>query len=181
MGHIYFVRHGQSMWNVAWKVCGATDIPLTEKGHEQAKAIGRKICEERIKFDEILCSPLLRAYDTAQHISEAVGVPFRVEERLKEQNFGKYEGVTGKSEEFQAAKRHFIDSYEGGESMLKLAQRVYNLLDDLKKEADNKTYLLVAHNGIARVVCSYFQDMTNEEYAGYGIDNCEIKRFDFKQ
>lgn len=46
-------------------------------------------------------------------------------------------------------------------------------------KSDKKTYILVAHNGIARVVQSYFHDMTNEEFAAYGIKNCEIKRYDF--
>ena len=61
--------------------------------------------------------------------------------------------------------------------MLHLAQRIYNLLDDLKQE--DKTYLLVAHNGISRVVNSYFHNMSNEEYAAFGIKNCEIVRYDF--
>lgn len=40
--------------------------------------------------------------------------------------------------------------------MLQLARRIYNLLDDIKAEADHKTYMLVAHNGFSRVVQSYF-------------------------
>ena len=36
MGHFYFVRHGQTIWNVENKICGATDIALTEFGHQQA-------------------------------------------------------------------------------------------------------------------------------------------------
>ena len=102
----------------------------------------------------------------------------QVEMRLTEQNFGKYESTARNGEEFKAAKAHFVNSYDGGESMLRLAQRIYNLLDDIKSE-DNKTYLLVAHNGIARVVNSYFFDMSNEEYAAFGINNCEIIRYDF--
>ena len=47
--------------------------------------------------------------------------------------------------------------------MLHLAQRIYNLLDEIKQQPD-KVYLLVAHNGISRVVNSYFYDMTNEEF-----------------
>ena len=43
MGYFYFARHGQTVWNVANKICGATDIELTEKGVEQAKELGRKI------------------------------------------------------------------------------------------------------------------------------------------
>ncbi|MDY6325321.1 MAG: histidine phosphatase family protein, partial [Catonella sp.] len=40
---IYFVRHGETFWNVENKICGATDIALTQKGHEQAEAAGRMI------------------------------------------------------------------------------------------------------------------------------------------
>ena len=77
------------------------------------------------------------------------------------------------------AKQSFACSYEGGESMLRLAQRIYNLLDEIKGQSEEKTYILVAHNGIARVVQSYFTDMTNEEFAGYGVKNCEVVRYDF--
>ena len=63
--------------------------------------------------------------------------------------------------------------------MLHLCQRIYNLIDDIKKEADDKVYLLVAHNGISRAIQSYFTDMTNEAFAGYGVKNCEVVRYDF--
>ena len=56
MGHFYFVRHGQSVWNVENKICGATDIALTEEGHRQADALAKKILEEKIQFDAILCA-----------------------------------------------------------------------------------------------------------------------------
>ena len=63
--------------------------------------------------------------------------------------------------------------------MLRLCQRIYNLLDDIESESDEKIYLLVAHNGISRAIHSYFNNMTNEEFAAFGIKNCEIKRYDF--
>ena len=179
MGHFYFARHGQTVWNVENKICGATDIALTEQGHEQAIETGKKILAEGIQADEILYSPLQRAADTAKHISEITGIPARVEPRLKEQNFGKWESTPRNGVDFKLAKQSFVCSYEGGESMLRLAQRIYNLLDDIKAESDKKTYILVAHNGIARVIQSYFTDMTNEEFAGYGVKNCEVVRYDF--
>ena len=179
MGHFYFVRHGQTVWNVENKICGATDIALTEQGHEQAIETGKKILAEGIQADEILYSPLQRAADTAKHISEITGIPARVEPRLKEQNFGKWESTPRNGADFKLAKQSFACSYEGGESMLRLAQRIYNLLDDIEAESDEKTYILVAHNGIARVIQSYFTDMTNEEFAGYGVKNCEVVRYDF--
>ncbi|MCM1158197.1 MAG: histidine phosphatase family protein [Bacteroidales bacterium] len=179
MAHLYFTRHGQTVWNVENKICGATDIALTELGHRQAIALGEEICRQGISIDEILYSPLVRAAETAGHISEITGIPMRMEPRLKEQNFGRFESTPRNGAEFQEMKMHFIDHFDGGETMLHLAQRIYNLLDDIRKEADNKTYLLVAHNGIARVVHSYFFDMENEEYARFGIRNCEIREYRF--
>lgn len=175
MGYFYFARHGQTVWNVENKICGATDIELTEKGHEQAKELGEEILKQGIHIDEILYSPLVRAADTAKHVSEITGIPARMEPRLKEQNFGKYESTPRNGEEFKKAKESFANTYEGGESMLHLCQRIYNLIDDIKKEADDKVYLLVAHNGISRAIQSYFTDMTNEEFAKFGIKNCEIR------
>ena len=180
MGHFYFIRHGQTVWNVANKICGATDIELTEKGHQQAIETGQEILRQGIHADEILYSPLMRAADTAKHISEIVGIPARVEPRLIEQNFGKYESTPRNGEEFQKAKQQFVTRYDGGESMLHLAQRIYNLLDEIREESDHKTYILVAHNGISRVIQSYFYEMTNEEYATFGVKNCEVRRFDFE-
>ncbi|HIR00363.1 MAG TPA: histidine phosphatase family protein [Candidatus Scybalocola faecavium] len=179
MGHFYFVRHGQTVWNVENKICGATDIPLTEYGHQQAVETGRKILEEGIQADEILYSPLIRAADTARHISEITGIPAREEPRLKEQNFGKWESTPRDGEAFKKAKEWFACHHGNGESTLHLAQRIYNLLDEIKAQSDEKTYILVAHNGIARVVQSYFTDMTNEEYAAFGVKNCEVVRYDF--
>lgn len=176
-GQVYFVRHGQTIWNVENKICGATDIALTELGHKQAVETGKKILEQGIKADEILYSPLIRAKDTALHIAEITGIPAREEARLKEQNFGKYESTPRDGAEFREAKKQFVNCYEGGESMLHLAQRIYNLLDEVA--ASDKTYILVAHNGIARVVQSYFYEMTNEEYAAFGVANCAVVRYEF--
>ncbi len=178
MRKLYFTRHGQTFWNVENKICGATDIALTDLGHEQAKKLGEHIAAGDYHIDLILHSPLIRAADTARHISEAAGIPLRTEERLREQNFGRFESTPRTSQEFQTAKRSFINRFDGGESMLQMAQRIYNLLDAIKKDPEEKTYLLVAHNGIARVIQSYFNDMTNEEYARFGIDNCSLLEYD---
>ena len=178
MPHLYFARHGQTVWNVENKICGATDSPLTELGHQQGIELGEEVLRQGLKIDEIIYSPLSRAMDTALHVSEITGVPARVEPRLIEQNFGKWESTARDGAEFKLSKQSFATSYEGGESMLRLCQRIYNLLDEIKDQ--DKTYLLVAHNGIARAVHSYFNDLTNEEYAAFGIKNCEIRRYDYK-
>ena len=179
MHNIYFTRHGETVWNVENKICGMTDSPLTEKGRAQARELGEKLRTSGLRIDEILYSPLSRAADTARAIAEATGIPARCEPRLREQCFGRYEGTPRDGEEFRISKTHFADRYSGGESMMQLAQRIYNLLDELRADTD-KTYLLVAHNGIARVVQSYFYDMTNEEYAAAGIKNCQLVEYTFE-
>ena len=178
MKKVYFVRHGESEWNVADRICGRTDSPLTEKGHLQAEETGRKIIESGVKADVILYSPLRRAKDTALHISAVTGIPAEEEPLLIEQAFGKWEGTSPRSSAaFKLAKQQFLSDHDGGESAFRLAQRIYNLLDRIA--ADDKTYILVAHNGIARVVKSYFSVMTNEEYASFGVPNCSVTAFEF--
>ena len=135
MKSVYFVRHGQTVWNVENKICGATDIELTALGHEQAIETGKKILEKKIEADVILYSPLVRAKDTALHISEITGIPAKEEMRLKEQNFGKYESTARDGAKFREAKKQFVQSY--------------------------------------------FHDMTNEEYAAFGVDNCAILQYEF--
>ncbi len=137
-----------------------------------------KIDHGEIHIDEILTSPLSRAYDTAVEISRIIQVPVQAEPRLTEQNFGKWEGTARNGVEFAKAKENFVDSYGGGESMMRLAQRIYNLIDDIRKEPE-KTYLLVAHNGISRMIESYFRDMSNEEFAAFGIKNAEVVEYQF--
>ena len=144
MGHVYFVRHGQTVWNVENKICGATDIPLTELGHQQAIETGKKIVEEGIQADEILYSPLSRAAEDCPAYFRNYRYSSQNELRLVEQNFGKWESTARDGLEFKKAKEDFCCRYDGGESMLHLAQRIYNLLDDVKAESDEKTYILVA-------------------------------------
>ena len=112
MPHLYFVRHGQTIWNVENKICGSTDIALTPLGHEQAIAAGKLILERQYPIDAILYSPLMRAADTAKHIAEVTGLPAFAEPRLREQNFGKYESTARDGAAFQQAKTQFANHYE---------------------------------------------------------------------
>lgn len=165
---------------MADRICGATDIPLTERGRAQAAQTGRMLAEMGIRADGILYSPLCRAADTAREIAAQTGLTAVEEPRLTEQRFGVWEGHSPRRDpEFQKAKAQFVNSYGNGESMLKLAHRIYGLLDELKNDNTREAVVLVAHNGIARVVRSYFFDMTNEAFAEYHVANAEVVRFDF--
>ena len=78
MGRLYFVRHGETYWNVENKICGKTDIALTPFGHEQAARTAETILKSGIRFDEIISSPLVRAADTAKHIAFATIIFFMI-------------------------------------------------------------------------------------------------------
>lgn len=181
MKHFFIARHGLTDWNLVPKVQGRTDIPLNEEGIKQAYALAENIKKSGIKIDKILYSPLKRAEETAKIISEMNDIPMEEEERLIEQNFGKWEGytVTKNDNSFHLAKQQFMDCYENGESMMKVGQRIYNFLDELKNIDSDENYLLVTHGGIGRFVQSYFYNLTNEEFSSFQLENCEIREYIF--
>ena len=169
---IYVARHGQTEWNVLCKVCGRTDLPLTERGLEQARALALEA--EKCNLDIIIASPMLRAQQTAQAVAERCGLNVLTDERLIEQDYGECEGLDRLDPTFLSCKRNFATRYPGGESMLDLAHRVYGFLEDLKVKYPGKTVLLVCHGGVMRSIRSYFEDMTNEEYFGFSADNAKL-------
>ena len=176
---LYIMRHGETAWNVEHKICGITDIELNENGKEDARKLAKRIIEEGIEIDEILYSPLSRAKQTAFIVSQAAKIPANEEKLLMERNCGKFEGTLNTADEFIAAQKQICNNYGGGESMLRVTQRIYNLLDRLVQEKD-KIYLLVGHNGIARSVESYFNgEMTTQGFVDYRMKNCELRRYDF--
>lgn len=173
---LYVARHGQTRWNVENKICGRTDLPLTEEGLRQARELSGKVKD--LQIDLIISSPMIRALHMAKLLSEGCGAPIMVDERLIEQDYGVFEGRDRQDPEFLANKRQFALRYPGGESMMQMAGRIYPFLQELKKAHSRKTVLLTCHGGVCRVIRSYFQDMTNEEYASYSPDNASLEAYE---
>ena len=175
---LYIVRHGQSEWNALHKVCGATDAPLTEKGRAQAAETAALVAEmtKDEPIDLIIASPLSRAQETGRIIQKACGgdIPFIIDDRIREINFGENEGRDTRDPDFQAEKRIFPRRHPGGESMLMFTHRIYSFLDDIRVRYADKTVLLACHNGICRAAYSYVHDMTNEEFMSYVVGNAAV-------
>ncbi|MBQ9140657.1 MAG: histidine phosphatase family protein [Lachnospiraceae bacterium] len=172
---LYIARHGQTTWNAQNKVCGITDVELTEKGIEQANALAQVVATRDIEL--ILTSPLKRAVETGRIVAEHCRIPMKIEERLIEQNYGIYEGVDRKNVDFLKNKRNFAYRYPGGESMMQVACRIYGLLDDIKEEDEGKNVLIISHGGVCRIINTYFRDMTNEEFFHYTLENGQLEEF----
>lgn len=175
---IYSTRHGETEWNANEKICGITDIELTEKGVSQAATLAEKavLCGD---IDLIICSPLKRAVKTAGIIADKLGCEIITEERLTEWNYGSYEGKTRYTKGFSEAKALFgVKMPDGGESVLQLAHRVYSVLDDVIRNYSDKNVLLVSHGGVCRIIETYFNDMTTVEYSNFFMGNCELRQYD---
>lgn len=172
---LYAARHGETQWNLEDKVCGRTDLPLTEKGHQQAALLAEKVGDLRI--DLIIASPMLRARQTAAPAAEKWKIPMILDDRLIEQDYGIFEGENRFSDGFLNNKRMFAYRYPGGESMMDVAARVYDLIGDIKREHAGKNVLLVCHGGVCRLIRTYFEDMTNEEFFCYSEENGAIREY----
>lgn len=178
---IISTRHGQTEYNARDMILGVTDIELNEKGLKQAEGIAEELFSRGIKIDLIVSSPMKRAYKTAQITSEKTGAALITDERLREWDYGEYEGKHRSAEGFAENKRNFaVKMGESGESLLQLAHRVYSVLDEIKEKHSDKTVLIVSHGGICRVIETYFNNMTTLEYSNWFMGNCEILEYNIE-
>ncbi len=168
---IYVARHGVTQWNLDNRISGRTDIPMIEEGIRQAKKLAEEVAP--LGVDLMLVSPLQRTRQTAEIISKRCGIPWEVDERLIEHNFGTFEGKQRTDPEFQRIRRNFSCRYPGGESPFDVAARVYPLLDEVRTKYADKTVLLIGHGALVRVIRTYFVDMTTDEFCNYITDNCK--------
>ena len=88
---IYLVRHGETDWNQAGLLQGQTDIALNAQGLEQAHDAAERL--KKVPFEIAFCSPLIRAKRTAEIIIGDRKITLTTDERLRELNFGPWEGV----------------------------------------------------------------------------------------
>lgn len=172
---LYVARHGQTVWNAQNKVCGVTDVELTEEGIEQAEKLADIVPDN---IDVIITSPLKRAIETGKIVAEKNNIPMYIEELLFEQNYGIYEGIDRKDSQFLNNKRNFAYRYPDGESMMQVAYRIYGFIDKIKKEYQGKNVLLISHGGVCRIIRTYFIDMTNEEFFNYTLKNGELEEYE---
>lgn len=176
---VYFTRHGETEWNSKNIICGITDISLSEKGIMQAQALSEKIAAEHRDITAIICSPMKRAMATAAPIAAALGIKIKTDSRLREWNYGSYEGKGRDADGFLEAKLEFgCRMPDGGESVFDVVNRVYGLLDELGDMDGKGNILLVCHGGICRVIETYKRNMTREQFANFFMGNCELRWYD---
>ena len=181
---IYYVRHGNTDWNENKnangekdpKCQGRADIPLNEKGIEQAKQLADKIKD--LKIHKVFCSPLTRARQTLQHAYSG-NAPIIYDERIIERDFGEFEGLTRTEFDFKGFWTVSNNKEFKGEKIEDVEKRVFAFLDKLKKQPD-KNFLIVSHGGVGVTVQGYFHGKPKDgNYLQYEIKTGEVKEFDF--
>ena len=91
---IILIRHGETDWNRMGKIQGISDIPLNENGLVQAKAFAKRLGRAEYNIKAIYSSPLIRALQTAEEVSNEHNLPVYIKDGLKELCFGAYEGLS---------------------------------------------------------------------------------------
>ena len=155
---------------------GSADIPLNEKGIEQAKQTKHNL--EDLDIDLIFCSPLVRAKQTAEVINSDRNLIINFDERLKERNYGEFEGTSKSSfdyNEFWAFNKNI--KYVKAENIQDFFKRIYDFLDYIKEKFSDKNILIVCHAGVVKAIECYSNNMlTDEEIGPFLPDNaCVLK------
>ena len=145
-------RHGATAHTAEMRLSGCTGAnpPLSELGREQARRLAAALAAVG-GVDVLVCSPVLRARQTAETAAAALGLPLAVEDDLREIDFGDWEGLTPAEVDrgwpgSQARwRRQSADPAPGGESVDQVAARVAGVRRRLAAEHPGATVLLVSH------------------------------------
>lgn len=142
MTKIYFIRHGETDWNVEGRFQGIENIPLNDNGRRQAEDCGRMLRETGISFDCIVSSPLDRAFYTARTIAQYLEIEEVVkDDKLIERDFGK---ISGRKREEREQLLQLGEELEVEEESL-VAQRMKEVLSHYT--ARNHAHIIMVSHG----------------------------------
>jgi broad specificity phosphatase PhoE len=201
------VRHGESAGNVARDAAEAggherlelehrdVDVPLSELGQQQARALGRWIGAhpEDERPTVLWTSPYVRAQQTAQIALDQAGLdlPRVVDERLREREFGVLDGLTrrGITAQFpeESERRHAIGKFyhrpPGGESWTDVLQRLRAVLDDIRTDAEGERVLLVVHQVVVLLTRYVLEGMDEKQVLALDAEaevlNCAVTSYSY--
>jgi broad specificity phosphatase PhoE len=173
---IVLVRHGETEWSRSGKHTGRTDVPLTELGREQARAVGEALRGRH--FALVLTSPLGRALETCR----LAGFGDRAEQRddLMEWDYGAYEGrTTVDIREEHPGWTLWRDGVPEGESIDEVAARVDRVVTKLRS-LDGDT-LLFAHGHVLRVLTACWLELDAEAGRFFALDPGTISTLGYER
>lgn len=173
------VRHGETAWNAEQRMQGHKDLPLSPEGLEQAEQAGRLFVD--IKAAALYSSDLQRAWQTAQPIAAALGLPITHLTALRERNYGRCEGmirneVAARYPDDATALRERTPDYvlSGGESLNQHRQRIEECINALAEKHAGETVVVVTHGGVLDLIYRRATDTPIEKPRDFPIPNTGI-------
>lgn len=176
---LVLVRHGQSIWNAEDRFTGWVDVPLTERGEEEARKAGRLLKD--YEFQVAYTSALTRAQKTLDIMLEEMNarVPIIRDAALNERMYGDLQGLNKEAmrKKFGAEQVHiWRRSYDvappGGESLKDTAARTIPFFERciLGDIAQGKNVLVVAHGNSNRSIVMMLEQLNTEEVLQLNLD-----------
>lgn len=151
------LRHGQTEWNLLKKIQGSADSPLTQKGKKDTGEWAATL--ESYGWNRILASDLGRVRETVEIINSKLQLPVTFDKRLREQNWGEWEGLTipfiqqnFKEDLEERVARGWDFSAPGGETREFVKERVLVTLLEKAKQWPGTKILVVCHQGVVKAV-----------------------------
>lgn len=188
---LYFIRHGETVWNTQAKLQGKSDIPLNEKGVALARVTGEALAD--VPFAAIYSSPLKRALQTAQLVAGDRDVPIATDRRLEEIGFGIWEGLSCHKDHYEIPSDSFQDFFldpfgyqppAQGETVRHVCGRTADFLEELirKMGKEESNVLISCHGCTLRALMNYFyQDYTAGFWRGHVPPNCSVSIVEVKE
>ena len=184
MLRLYFMRHGETVWNTERRYQGMTDIELSEEGLRQAECAAKRF--KNIKIDKIYASPLKRAMKTAEKIAAEKGLEIISEDDFREIHFGEWEGKTVPelTEKYGESYTNFIREphkygFPGEGSVENVINRIKPGIDKLIAE-DEGNVLIVSHGGIIRLMIIYIMGLDSSWFTKMWINNTGVSIIEIK-
>ena len=176
----YFIRHGQTDWNVAKKIQGKTDIDLNAEGIKQAEKLGDDLLKRDYGIRTVYTSRLKRAFETAAIIGKKLNVECVILDGVEEVDLGLWEGLSWGEvrekfpEEFSIwHERRGETEPPQGESYMEMLARVLKALKYLKEKNEGDV-AVVTHSAVIMALQSYINETPFENMAQYKAANTSV-------
>ena len=172
---LYLVRHGETDWNRARRIQGATDIPLNDLGRRQAAEAGDLLARRTV--DRVVASPLSRAAETGAIIAARLGLPGpELVAAVAERRYGDAEGLTGTEVEQRFPAGTPVPGREGRRELL---ARVLPALVEIGGSADGGLVVVATHGAVIRAVVTHVAG-DDALHLGVPIRNGSIHSFEVR-
>jgi probable phosphoglycerate mutase len=177
------VRHGETAWNAEGRVQGQLDIPLSETGRAQARAVAQALAHEA--FDAVYSSDLARVRETAQPAASLLKKPIVFSDKLRERHYGIFQGIT-----YAEAKERLAEDFirfrtkdpdydfRTGESLRGFERRCLAFFEALLEKERGRRVLVFSHGGVLEILYRHATGRGLSTPRDFEIPNAALNRLE---